>query len=405
MIDIPVTINAKPSQTQAPSALTASPAIHNQSTETTTAKSQIAQSLPAIKRLVPVATQAEDGLIKRIPAAIKTRYGLLYFYHQQIAGYDGDLQGVELWRALVTIDDNLATKVVYRERYLAPDLPQGIIKHPMLGRTSDNRIILMYETRLNTSDAYTRFQRFSSDEGVTWTEPVPVKPIGTNPAVLSALGTSGTILVADQHRLIVPMYTYGGTYYVIYSDDNGMTWRYSNWLDPTAIQGYEPAISLGAAGELIMNIRPKIPGQRLFAKSTDNGVTWQPMTVTPSLPSATTQGSLARVMLEDKTVAPTPPSTLQATLMVSHAADASEARTKFRLYLSQDNGQSYPVYYQPFADNWYGGYSQIIQWLDPIYLIMVEYSDQFTRVNTNENAGMLMLSSQEILSHLQPTAP
>jgi hypothetical protein len=83
-----------------------------------------------------------------------------------------------------------------RSLFLAPDAPRGIVKHPMLGRTSDNRIILIYEKRLETSDSYVRYQCYSSDEGLTFTTPTVVSPAGVNPAANSVLGTTGTIATA-----------------------------------------------------------------------------------------------------------------------------------------------------------------------------------------------------------------
>lgn len=343
----------------------------------------------AIKNLVPIATLAEDGLRNRMPSAIKISTGLLCFYHKQIVGgYDGDFQGSELWKAVINIDANLNVTIVSKELFLSPDQPKGVIKHPMLGRTSDNRIILMYEKRVETNENYTRYQMYSSDDGVSWTQPTQVNPSGINPAVNSALGTTGAIVTAKNNRLIVPMYTTGGTCYCIYSDDDGNTWTFSKWVDPAKVSGFEPSITFDMDDNLIMNIRPKNGTyKRFFAKSVDNGITWQPMTVSPDVPSSTTQG----VIFRDKTI---------GAMLLSHAADTSANRIKFRVFVSYDNGKSYPLYYQPFNDNWYGGYSQIIKWVDGIYIIVLEYADSFSSTNTNENAGLIVLSIKEVLNNV-----
>lgn len=343
----------------------------------------------AIKNLVPIATVAEDGLRSRMPSAIKISTGLLCFYHKQIVGgYDGDFQGSELWKAVIDIDANLNATIVSKELFLSPDQPKGVIKHPMLGRTSDNRIILMYEKRVETSENYVRYQMYSSDDGVSWTQPTQVNPSGINPAVNSALGTTGAIVTAKNNRLIVPMYTTGGTCYCIYSDDDGNTWTFSKWVDPAKVSGFEPSITFDMDDNLIMNIRPKNGTyKRFFAKSVDNGITWQPMTVSPDVPSSTSQG----VIFRDKTI---------GAMLLSHAADTSANRIKFRVFVSYDNGKNYPIYYQPFNDDWYGGYSQIIKWVDGIYIVMIEYADSFIGTNTNENAGLLILSIKEVLNNV-----
>lgn len=341
-----------------------------------------------IKNLIPIAEKSEDSLIKRMPAAIKTPTGLVYFYHKQVIGYDGDNTGSELWKAILSIDSNLNVSVKSRELFLAPDEPRGIVKHPMLGRTSDNRIILIFEKRLETSDFYTRYQCFSSDEGLTFTQPMALAYAGINPAGSSnsALGTTGTIVTAKNGRLIVPMYTAGGACYCIYSDDDGATWTYSGWVDTTKVSGFEPGISLDLDNNLVMDVRPKAATYRLKAKSIDNGETWQAIT-TQQVPTSTNQGAI----FCDKDI---------GLMIQANNANQAFSRTKYSLFLSYDNCQTYPFVYMPFAPLWYGGYSQIIKWSDGIYIISIEYADSFIDVNKNENAGLLILSLSEVLAHV-----
>lgn len=349
----------------------------------------ILSSRAKLKDLVPIATRAEDNLIKRMPSSIKTPTGLVYFYHKQVPGYDGDGTGSELWKAIISIDENLNVTVDSRSLFLAPDEPRGIVKHPMLGRTSDNRIILIFEKRLETNENYTRYQCYSSDEGLTFTSPTVVSPLGVNPAGVSgnsALGTTGTIITAKNGRLIVPMYTTGGACYCIYSDNDGKTWTFSSWVDTSKVSGFEPSISLDMNDNLIMDVRPKTAGYRLKAKSTDNGQTWQAIS-TQQIPSATNQG----VIFRDKTV---------GLMIQANNAEQSYSRIKYSLFLSYDNCETFPFVYMPFAPTWYGGYSQIIKWADGVYIISIEYADSFVSVNNNENSGLLILSLSEVLSNV-----
>ena len=343
----------------------------------------------AIKTLIPIATKKEDGLIKRMPFCIKTPTGLVYFYHKQIKGYDGDSTGSELWKAIINIDANLNVTVASRELFLAPDEPRGIVKHPMLGRTSDNRIILIFEKRLETTDKYVRYLCYSEDEGLTFSAPAMVTPLGVNPAGAtgnSALGTTGTITTAKNGRLIVPMYTIGGACYCIYSDDDGVTWTYSAWVDTAKVKGYEPSIILDMDNNLVMDIRPLAAGYRLKAKSWDNGATWQAM-VTQPIPAAPNQG----VIFRDASI---------GLMIQANNREQSTSRIKYSLSLSYDNLNTFPFVYMPFEPTWYGGYSQIIKWVDGIYIIAIEYADTFIGVNTNENAGLLILSIKEVLNNV-----
>lgn len=247
----------------------------------------------------------------------------------------------------------------------------------------------MYEKRLETTDKYVRYQCYSSDDGVTFTPPTVVAPLGINPAGAtgnSALGTTGTIVTAKNGRLIVPMYTVGGTCYCIYSDDDGNTWTFSAWVDPAKVSGFEPSITLDMDYNLVMDVRPKTPSYRLKAKSTDNGVTWQAMT-TQQIPSATNQG----VIFKDESI---------GLMIQANNREQSALRIKYSLSLSYDNLNTFPFVYMPFEPTWYGGYSQIIKWTDGIYIIAIEYADKFLSVNNNENAGLLLLSIKEVLNNV-----
>lgn len=345
---------------------------------------------PKIKTLVDVATQAEDGLRKRMAFAITTPTGLVYLYHKQIAGFDGDLVGSELWKAIITIDAELNTTVVSRELFLAPDEPRGIVKHPTLGRTSDGRIILMFEKRLEISDPYTRYQCYSSDEGLTFTTPTLVSPTGLNPAGQggSALGTTGEILAAKNGRLVVPMYTTGGTPFAMYSDDDGVNWVFSDYVRKTSGDDWvEPSITLDTDTNILMDMRPfRGQGVRGRAISYDNGETWEYLGASTLL-SATNQGTI----FKDGRI---------GALIQTHNATGTDSRTKYSLSLSYDNDKSYPYRYQPFEDSWYGGYSQILKWSEGVYIVIIEYADTYVSVNNNENVGLLILSLSEVLSNV-----
>lgn len=344
----------------------------------------------AIKNLVPVATQAEDGLRARMPSAIKTPTGLVYFYHKQIPTFDGDFQGSELWKAIITINEDLSVNVASRELFLAPDQPRGIVKHPMLGRTSDGRILLVFEKRLEVNEKYVQHQCYSNDEGLTFTNPVVMTMNGVNPAGANgsnALGTTGTIVTAKNNRLIVPMYTLGGACYCIYSDDDGASWTFSAWVNTSQVSGFEPSISLDMDNNLIMDVRPKTPSYRLKAKSLDNGLTWQAMT-TQQVPSTTNQG----VIFRDKEIG--------MMIQTTNANSASGARDHYSLFLSYDNAETFPFSYMPFSTSWYGGYSQLLKWKDGIYIIAIEYADAYIASNVNENSGLLILSLSEVMRNV-----
>ena len=344
---------------------------------------------PKIKTLIPVATQSEDNLINRMPAGITTPTGLVYFYHQQIEGFDGDNTGSELYKAIITIDGNLNVTVVSRELFLSPDEPRGIVKHPMLGRTSDNRIILMYEKRLETTDIYVRYQCYSDDEGLTFTAPTIVAPNGVNPAAKSVLGTTGTILTARDNRLVVPMYTGGGSPYVIYSDDDGATWEFSS-IVPSIRYAAEPSITLDLDVNILMDLRNgylegSTINYRAKAISYDNGQTWSLFDSQKITPVAKNQGTV----FTDTSIG-----------AILHTYNAATTRDHYTIALSYDNGKTFPYRYRPFSDTWYGGYSQVLKWREGVYIVIIEYADDYIGTNKNENAGLVVLNLSEVLSNV-----
>lgn len=116
----------------------------------------------------------------------------------------------------------------------------GNVMSVSLLRLQDGRIMMMYLRKdKHTADAFYDCRPtfiFSSDEGVTWTEPetiadIPVYFVGNNDRLVQL--SSGRILYPVAfHNWI----NSGGIVFVYYSDDNGKSWRPSSWILPPADQ-------------------------------------------------------------------------------------------------------------------------------------------------------------------------
>lgn len=346
---------------------------------------------PTIKSLTRIAGKSDaDGLNKRMIFGIKTTTGLVCFYHKQIEGFTGDGQGSELWKSIITIDNDLNAVVTSKELFLAPTVSKGVVKHPTLGRTSDGRILLVYETRTEMTDPYVQYQCYSSDEGLTFTAATQVIPNGTNPRVATgestnALGTTGLIETGKDGRLLAPMYTPKGHCFVIYSDNDGATWTFSDYLRP--FTGVEPSVIMDFDGNLLMDIRPlQANAGRWRAISYDNGLSWSRFE-TSKLPSPPNQGTL----FKDESI---------GALIQTHNNRMDSSRTKYSWSISYDNNKTYPYIYQLYADDWYGGYSQIIKLKDGVYALLIEYHTAFWGANEHENVGVVVLTLSEVLSNV-----
>uniref|UniRef100_UPI0022B3D8B8 sialidase family protein n=1 Tax=Acinetobacter baumannii TaxID=470 RepID=UPI0022B3D8B8 len=332
-------------------------------------------------------------LINRMMSGIKTPTGLFLVWHQKTKPeYDGDSSGSALWRGFADIDSNYNITVRDKSMFMYPDTDAGIVKHPHLGRTSDNRIILIYEKSIGKAEGpinYTRYVRYSSDEGVTWTDPVALTYTNAPPTTASkALGTTGNILSLSSGRLIVPLYSIMGHCGCIYSDNDGNSWTYSDKFILESNWGLEPSIALDSNDDLIMSMRPlsNNPMFAAFAKSVDNGVTWELMHK-DRVVSVTSQSHLSY----DKNL---------GVHFESHDISPLNRRTHYRISLSYDDGYTFPLSYAPFADDRYVGYTQIIKWADGVYLLLMEYNDTWISTNQNEEVAIQLFTISEIINNV-----
>lgn len=350
--------------------------------------------IPPRTEFTSVMTLAEsNGLINRMMSGIKTPTGLLLIWHQKTKSeYNGDTTGSAFWRGYADIDSNFNITIRDKALFIYPDTDAGIVKHPHLGRTSDNRIILVYEKSIGETEgtiSYTRYVRYSSDEGVTWTDPVALAYTNAPPTTENkALGTTCNILSLSSGRLIVPLYSKLGHCGCIYSDNDGASWTYSDKFVYVTGWGAEPSISLDSNNDLIMSMRP-LTNTNLFAafaKSKDGGVTWELMHK-DRVVSVTNQSHLSY----DKTL---------GVHFDSHDINPQNRRTNYRISLSYDDGYTFPLSYAPFADDRYVGYTQIIKWADGVYLLLMEYNDVWNGANTNEQLGIQLFTLSEIFKNV-----
>lgn len=350
--------------------------------------------LPERSEFTSVMTLAEsNGLINRMMSGIKTPTGLFLVWHQKTKPeYDGDSSGSALWRGFADIDSNYNITVRDKSMFMYPDTDAGIVKHPHLGRTSDNRIILIYEKSIGKVEGpinYTRYVRYSSDEGVTWTDPVALTYTNAPPTTaLKALGTTGNILSLSSGRLIVPLYSIIGHCGCIYSDNDGNSWTYSDKFILESNWGLEPSIAFDSNDDLIMSMRPlsNNPMFAAFAKSVDNGMTWELMHK-DRVVSVTSQSHLSY----DKNL---------GVHFESHDISPLNRRTHYRISLSYDDGYTFPLSYAPFADDRYVGYTQIIKWADGVYLLLMEYNDTWISTNQNEEVAIQLFTISEIINNV-----
>lgn len=319
---------------------------------------------------------------KRMPFGIKTDYGLLVFYHRQVSKeYDGDTTGSELWKAVIDIDSDYKATVRSKVLFVAPDEPYGIIKHPMLCRLNDGRIMLVFEKRLGNVP-YQQYVCYSNDGGLSFTSPATLNVKRESYAKNMALGTTGSILLLQSGRLLIPCYAMSGEAFAFLSDDGAESWYCSAPVKADKLL-QEPATTVDLNGDILMITRVAGSTDKYVLKSTDDGLTW-------------------RLMGDDYEILSGYPS--QATLttddeigfiLASYTSD-ERSRSDFKIAISADNGKSYAHVYT-MINSGYIGYSHIIKLETGVYAVLVENAKAGYGGNNQENVRLFITNLKEVL--------
>ena len=123
--------------------------------------------------------------------------------------------------------------------------------------------------------------------------------------------------------------TWGGTMsnYAIYSDDGGVTWHASK--NPGCTDGDEAKVVELSNGNVLMSIRNRHKGDRLFSVSTDGGETWSEPKYNTTLPAPACNGDIVTYTHGGKN-------------LLLHSLPASRTtRENVTVYVSEDNGETW----------------------------------------------------------------
>jgi sialidase-1 len=186
----------------------------------------------------------------------------------------------------------------------------------------------------------------SSDDGATWSSAEEITSTTKEPDwTWYATGPGNGIQLQDG-RLVIPCdYKVAGTQafyaHVIYSDDDGKTWKIGGSAGP---QTNESTVVQLADGSLLLNMR-SYAGQHLRAVSSsrDGGLSWSPVQLDPALIEPICQATFIRYTLA-RTAG-------KNRLLFANPADT--ARDRMTVRLSYDEGKTWPVsriVYEDFSE-------------------------------------------------------
>jgi len=195
------------------------------------------------------------------------------------------------------------------------------------------------------SDSRRVFVTHSTDDGVTWNQPVEITARVKNKSwTWYATGPGAGIQVEHgtyRGRLVIPCdhktRAKDGDHYlshVIYSDDHGTTWTLGGSSPSDQVNECE-VVEL-SSGQLLLNMRNY--DRRIHARqmclSDDGGGTWRDQHHDPQLIEPICQASIRRYRW--------PQSKLPGIILFSNPAD-SKGRQRLTLRASYDDGKSWPV--------------------------------------------------------------
>jgi Neuraminidase (sialidase) len=141
----------------------------------------------------------------------------------------------------------------------------------------------------------------STDEGKTWADPQPVaqRPgyyVVNNARVIRTTG--GRLLVPAAYVERIDKNYDGQSTLVLYSDDDGISWRESNVVSLKGRPLMEPGVAECADGSVYMTIRTAL-GVLYEARSRDGGASWSELAPT-NLPSPAAPSTLVRAPGSDE---------------------------------------------------------------------------------------------------------
>ncbi len=174
----------------------------------------------------------------------------------------------------------------------------------------------------------------STDDGVTWSDPVDITP-----SVGPFIAGPGVGIQLQSGRLVIPGYDTStrvghGPSRVIYSDDHGRTWRAGAKVRKKTNESQ--AVEL-VDGTLMLNMREVEGRNRYVALSRDGGESWHEEFEDEALPDPRCQASLLRYS--------TAAEGGENRLLFSNIPNSGEFvnRNNLTVRLSNDEGKSWPV--------------------------------------------------------------
>lgn len=283
----------------------------------------------------------------RIPSVIATRRGALLAFAEGRRGGAGDAGDIDLVLRRSTDGGRTWSPL----RVIGDDGP-NTVGNPCPVVDSKTGVVWLLTTRNlgadrerdilagTASGTRTVWVMRSSDEGLTWSEPVEITASVKRPDWTWYATGPGVGIETASGRFVIPAnHAEAGTgvhrSHVFFSDDRGRTWRLGASLDPGT---NESQIAELSRGRLLLNMRnhPPQPGDnhRLVATSDDGGASFTPARPDPALVEPPAQASLIAIRTSRGS---------SARPLLLFANPASTRRERMTVRVSEDEGATWPA--------------------------------------------------------------
>lgn len=300
----------------------------------------------------------------RIPALTKAKDGSLVAIADKRGDALGDLPNIitivskrstdngKTWSDMsIVAQGDTVTQCGYGDAVVIADEKEGNLVAVFSGNNG-----LWASNENNLSRTYTST---STDNGQSWTPIVDITDQvyggvygeGTRHGLFTGSG-SGIQLKHGKHagRMILVVAarndaSWGGTMsnYAVYSDDGGKTWQVSK--NAACTNGDEAKVVELANGNILMSIRNRAKGHRLFSLSSDGGETWSEPKLNETILDPACNGDIIAYTYGGKN-------------LLLHSLPASPTtRENVTIYVSEDNGETWTAKRRIY--NGYSAYSSL----------------------------------------------
>jgi hypothetical protein len=292
----------------------------------------------------------------RIPAMVTTKSGIiLAFAERRVGMHDHAQNDVVLRRS----KDNGQT---WEDIIVIAEDGKNVFHDPCPVILENGKIILMYNRLPYAIHSFTSgyiqiadqgydgprnaktFIVQSSDDGLTWSNPREItKSVRASSVLLVGCPGIGIQLTrgAFKGRIIIPIYELCSSIYdamayrnsVIYSDDNGETWKVSNQIPHSGLTGFgdeAQAVEL-KDGSILYVARNEQGFYKKVTISKDGGLTWKNMDLDFGLPGTACQGTIIRYSWPED----------GESLIIQSSAANKYRRTDGTVRISDDEGSTW----------------------------------------------------------------